>query len=157
MSVFTLLDRVVGALLTAVLALLVIIGGAQIVWRFVLNNPLSWAIETSIILMVWATMLSGYVGVRRNVHLSADFAGMTLKPATRWYLDLTSLLLCGVFVAVYGWASMTVIDSMEGIPFTSIPATQPALYWSLPVSAVLMALALLDRLWRHVGQRPEKV
>lgn len=153
---FRLLDRLVEALLTAVLALLVIIGGAQIVWRFVLNNPLSWAIETSIILMVWATMLSGYVGVRRNVHLSADFAGMTPKPAVRWYLDLLSLLLCGVFVAVYGWASITVIDSMEGIPFTSIPLTQPALYWSLPVSAVLMALALLDRLWRHVGQRPQK-
>lgn len=154
---FKLLDRLVEALLTAVLALLVIIGGAQIVWRFVLNNPLSWAIETSIILMVWATMLSGYVGVRRNVHLSADFAGMTLKPAARWYLDLVSLVLSGVFVAVYGWASMTVIDSMEGIPFTSIPVTQPALYWSLPVSAVLMALALADRLWRHVGQRPQKV
>jgi TRAP-type C4-dicarboxylate transport system permease small subunit len=155
--VFTWLDRLVEALLTAVLALLVIIGGAQIVWRFVLNNPLSWAIETSIILMVWATMLSGYVGVRRNVHLSADFAGMSLRPAARWYLDLVSLLLCGVFVAVYGWASLVVIDSMEGIPFTSIPVTQPALYWSLPVSAVLMALALLDRMWRHVGQRPRKV
>ena len=42
-----------------------------------------------------------------------------------------------------------VIDAMEGIPFTSMPITQPVLYWSLPVGAGLMALALLHKLWQQ--------
>lgn len=150
-----LLDRTIEWLLAAVLAALVIIGGAQIVWRFVLNNPLPWVVESSVLLMVWATMLSGYVGVRRNVHLSADFTGLRMTPATRWWLDLLCLLLCLVFVAVYGLGSLKVIDAMDGIPFTSIPLEQPVLYWSLPVGAALMAVALLARVRNHLDVRQE--
>ena len=148
------LDRLVEWLLTAVLAVLVVIGGAQVLFRFLLHSPLSWALEASVILLVWATMLSGYVGVRRDCHLSADFLGLQLSPVTRWALQVASLVLCLVFVALYGWTSLVVIDAMEGIPFTALPITQPVLYWSLPVSAVLMAVALLDRLRLRLGRRP---
>ena len=148
------LDRLIELSLLAILAALVGIGGLQVVWRFVLNDPLAWVLEVSVILMVWATMLSGYTGVRRNAHLSADFVGLSMRPRVRWMLELLTLLLCLVFLAVYGWTSLDVIDAMEGIPFTSIPLTQPALYWSLPVGAVLMALAFLVRLREHAAQRP---
>lgn len=147
-----LLDIAVEWLLAALLAVLVLIGGAQIVWRFVLGSPLSWVIEVSILLMVWATMLAGYVGVRRNVHLSADFTGFQARPRLRWWLDLASLVLCLVFVGTYGIASFQVIDAMDGIPFTSIPVGQPVLYWSLPAGALLMALALLARMHGHIRQ-----
>jgi TRAP-type C4-dicarboxylate transport system permease small subunit len=145
------LDRAVESTLGAILAVLVAIGGLQVVFRFVLDNPLAWVLEVSVILMVWATMLSGYVGVRRNSHLSADFLGLAMGRGTRWLLDLLTLLLCLVFLAVYGWTSLDVIDAMEGIPFTSIPLTQPALYWSLPAGAVLMAVAFGARLAHHVS------
>jgi TRAP-type C4-dicarboxylate transport system permease small subunit len=148
------LDRFVEFLLFAILAALVAIGGLQVVWRFVLNSPLAWVLEVSVILMVWATMLSGYIGVRRNSHLSADFVGLSMHLRTRWLLDGFTLLLCLVFLAVYGWTSLAVIDAMDGIPFTSIPLTQPSLYWSLPVGAALMAVAFLVRLREHASQRP---
>jgi TRAP-type C4-dicarboxylate transport system permease small subunit len=144
-----LLDRAVEVLLGAALAALLAVGAAQIIWRFVLNNPLSWALETCIILLVWATMLSGYIGVRRNTHLSADFMGWELSATARWRLDLVSLVLFVVFVVVYGWTSLTVIDAMSGIGFPSIPVPQTLLYWSLPVSAVLMAIALAVRIRGH--------
>ncbi len=151
------LDRAVEFTLGAILAVLVAIGGLQVVFRFVLDNPLAWVLEVSVILMVWATMLSGYVGVRRNSHLSADFLGVSMKPVTRWALDGLTMLLCLVFLAVYGWTSLDVIDAMEGIPFTSIPVTQPALYWSLPAGAVLMAVAFGARLAHHVtAARPRE-
>lgn len=151
------LDRAVEFTLGAILAVLVAIGGLQVVFRFLLDNPLAWVLEVSVILMVWATMLSGYVGVRRNSHLSADFLGVTMKPATRWALDGLTMLLCLVFLVVYGWTSLDVIDAMEGIPFTSIPVTQPALYWSLPAGAVLMAVAFGARLAHHVSAARPRV
>lgn len=151
-AVLRVVDRIVEFTLGALLAVLVAVSGLQVVCRFVLDNPLAWVLEVSVILMVWATMLSGYVGVRRNVHLSADFLGVAMAPRTRWVLDLATMLLCLVFLAVYGWTSLDVIDAMEGIPFTSIPVTQPALYWSLPAGAVLMAVAFAARLVHHATQ-----
>lgn len=143
------LDRGIEALLMLLLAALVVIGGVQVVWRFVFDSPLSWVLEASVILMVWATMLSGYVGVRRNTHLSADFLGMAMRPRLRRVLDRLTVVLCLLFLAVYGWTSLDVIDAMDGIPFTSLPLEQPALYWALPVGAVLMALAFGARIAGH--------
>lgn len=145
-----LLDKAIEWLLAGLLAVLVLIGAAQVVARYLLGNPLSWVIEASVLLMVWATMLAGYTGVRRNIHLSADFAGFGMRPRTRWWLDAASLVLCLAFVAVYGFGSLKVVDAMEGIPFTSLPLTQPVLYASLPVGAALMALALAVRLAGHL-------
>ena len=145
-----LLDRVVVALLGLALLILVGIGGTQIVLRETLGTPLPWAMELSVLIMIWATMLTGYVGVRRNAHLSADFLGLSTSERTRRVLTTLSLLLSLLFVLVYGWQSRLVIDAMEGSPFTSLTVTQPVLYWSLPVGAFLMALALLHRLWLQV-------
>ena len=147
------LDKAVEWLLGGLLGVLVLIGGAQVVARYVLGSPLSWVIEASILLMVWATMLAGYTGVRRNVHLSADFAGLRMSNRTRWRLEAASLVLCLVFVAVYGFGSLKVVDAMEGIPFTSLPLTQPLLYASLPASAALMGLALAVRLRDHLRRK----
>lgn len=145
-----LLDRVVVALLGASMLVLVMVGGSQIVLRQLAGIALPWATEFSVVLMVWATMLTGYVGVRRNSHLSADFLGLNMSERKRAILRTLALLLSLLFVATYGWESLVVIDAMEGIPFASMPATQPVLYWSLPAGAGLMALALLHRLWRQV-------
>jgi TRAP-type C4-dicarboxylate transport system permease small subunit len=154
--VLRLLDTAVEWLLAGLLAVLVLVGGAQVFWRFALDRPLSWVMEASVLLMVWATMLAGYTGVRRNSHLSADFAGFDAKPRLRWWMDLAGLALCLVFVGTYGWTSFQVIDAMDGIPFTSIPVGQPVLYWSLPVGAALMAVALVARVHGHLraGRAP---
>lgn len=146
------LDRGIETLLMLLLATLVGIGGLQVVWRFIFDSPLSWVLEASVILMVWATMLSGYVGVRSNTHLSADFLGLALTPGLRRALDGATVLLCLLFLGVYGWTSLDVIDAMDGIPFTSIPLEQPALYWALPVGAVLMALAFVARMAGHTAE-----
>lgn len=145
-----LLDRVVISILGLALLTLVGIGGTQILLRETIGTPLPWAMELSVLIMIWATMLTGYVGVRRNAHLSADFLGLSTSARTRRVLATMALLLSLLFVLVYGWQSRLVIDAMEGIPFTSLTVTQPVLYWSLPVGAGLMALALLHRLWLQV-------
>jgi len=143
------LDRAVTVLLGLALLFLVLVGGGQILLRSLAGIPLPWATEFSVVVMIWATMLTGYVGVRRDCHLSADFLGLNMSERKRALLRTVALLLSLLFVAVYGWESRLVIDAMEGIPFTSMPITQPVLYWSLPVGAGLMALALLHKLWQQ--------
>jgi len=145
------LDRAVEVSLGAVLVALVAINGAQVIWRYALGSPLTWPLETSIVLLVWGTMLSGYLGVRRNTHLSADFLGVAWGARMRRARDVLCIVLSLVFAAAYGWFSLEVIDAMAGIGFVSIPLGQPALYAALPVSAMLMAIALLQRLREALG------
>ena len=136
------LDRAVEALLGLIFALLIVTAFGQVVGRYLLSYSLAWVLEFDVLLLVWATLLSGYVGVRRNLHMAVDFCITGLSGANRRRMAIANHLACAVFVALFGWHSFAVIDSMQGIPFASLPVGQPALYWSLPVGAALMLVAL---------------
>lgn len=136
------LDRAVETAVGLLLLALVVTAFAQVVARYVFSRPFAWVLELDILLMVWATFLSGYVGVRRDSHLRVDYflERMTLRNRRRALL--LGRLLAMAFVAVLGVKSFDVIRAMDGISFTAIPLGMDVLYWSLPVGSGLMLLAL---------------
>ena len=149
-----LLDRTVEGLIGVLLVALVVTAFGQVVARYVFNRPFTWVLETDIFLMIWATFLSGYVGVRRDCHLRVDYFLERMALSTRRRATLVARLLSVAFVAVLGVKSFDIIRAMEGIGFTSIPVGQDLLYWSLPVGSGLMLIALVERLvreWRAPG------
>lgn len=147
-----LLDRAVECLIGLLLVALVVTAFGQVVARYVFSQPFSWVLEADIFLMVWATFLAGYTGVRRDSHLRVDYVLERLTVANRRRTRLAARLLSIAFVAVLGVKSFEVIHAMEGIGFTSIPLGMDLLYWSLPVGSGLMLLALVTGLlgdWRR--------
>jgi TRAP-type C4-dicarboxylate transport system permease small subunit len=149
-----LLDRAVEVLIGVLLVALVVTAFGQVVARYVFGRPFTWVLETDIFLMIWATFLSGYVGVRRDSHLRVDYVLERMTRRQRRRATLTARFLSLAFVVVLGVKSFEVIRAMDGIDFTSIPLGMDVLYWSLPVGSGLMALALIERLlreWRAPG------
>jgi TRAP-type C4-dicarboxylate transport system permease small subunit len=144
----TLLDRVIGVTVGALLVVLVITAFGQVVARYVFGQPFTWVLELDMLLMVWAVFLSGYLGVRRDTHLKVDYFVTRLSSTGRARAALGGRLAALLFVAVLGWKSLDIIDAMDGIAFTSMPVGMPVLYWSVPIGAALMALALADALVR---------
>ena len=147
-----LLDRAVELLVGALLVALVVTAFAQVVARYLFNRPFTWVLELDIFLMVWATFLAGYAGVRRDAHLRVDYFLARLTPPRRRLAALAGRLLSIAFVLVLGVRSFDVIRAMEGIGFTSIPLGMDLLYWSLPVGSALMLVALVHGLvgdWRR--------
>src|SRR5690606_22382826 len=58
------LDRLVEFTIGAIAIALVITAFAQVVARYVFGHSFVWVLEVDVLLMVWLTLLSGYVGVR---------------------------------------------------------------------------------------------
>jgi C4-dicarboxylate transporter DctQ subunit len=136
------LDRAVETLLGLIAVALIATAFGQVVARYAFSRPFTWVLELDVLLLVWAAMLSGYVGVRRNAHMAVDMLVARAAPASRRRIALASHALCMAFVALCGWKSFDVIDAMQGMRFTSIALELPWLYWSLPAGCGLMLLAL---------------
>jgi TRAP-type C4-dicarboxylate transport system permease small subunit len=142
------LDRAIEVLVGLIIVALVVTAFGQVLARYVFSRPFTWVLETDIFLMLWATFLSGYVGVRRDIHLRVDYFTERMSPRGRRRAALATRLLCIVFVTTMGVTSLQVVRAMEGIAFTSIPLGMDALYWSLPLGAALMLVALVEGLVR---------
>ena len=77
------LDRTIEILIAVIAVALLVTAFGQVVARFVFNRPFTWVLELDVLLLVWLTMLSGYIGVRRNLHWLpfGDLAALPPMPA----------------------------------------------------------------------------
>jgi TRAP-type C4-dicarboxylate transport system permease small subunit len=148
-----LLDRAVAALIGLIAAALLVTAFGQVIARYVFGQPFTWVLELDVILLVWLTMLAGYIGVRRNLHMAVDFVTAKWGPRARRAAALASLLLSAGFTGVLLWASFPVIDAMEGMGFTALGVAQNWMYWSVPVGAALMLVAFAVELARRFADR----
>jgi C4-dicarboxylate transporter DctQ subunit len=145
------LDRAIEALIGLIAAVLLATAFAQVVARYAFGQPFTWVLELDVVLLVWLTFLSGYVGVRRRAHMAVDSLVEKMRPGWRRGAVLAGVALSFGFAALLLKTSFAVIDGMEGIPFAALPVGQSWMYWSLPVGAGLMAFALaidFARRWR---------
>jgi TRAP-type C4-dicarboxylate transport system permease small subunit len=139
--VLRLLDRAVALAIGLIAAALLVTAFGQVIARYAFGRPFTWVLELDVLLLVWLTLLAGYVGVRRNLHMAVDFVVARWPPGARRAAAWAALLLSAAFTAVLGWTSFAVIDAMEGIAFTALGVGQPWMYWSVPVGAGLMLVA----------------
>ncbi len=149
-----LLDRAVAALIGLIAAALLVTAFGQVIARYVFGQPFTWVLELDVILLVWLTMLAGYIGVRRNLHMAVDFVAAKWSPGARRAAALASLLLSAGFTGVLLWASFPVIDAMEGTAFPALGVANNWMYWSVPVGAALMLVAFAAELARHFAAPP---
>jgi len=152
--VLKLLDRAIEILIGLVSATLLLTAFGQVIARYVFARPFTWVLELDVLLLVWLTMLAGYVGVRRNLHMAVDFVVAKWSPAWKKRAALFALLLSAAFTAVLGYTSLPVVESMEGMLFPALDVGQPWMYWSVPVGAALMLVAFAAEFARRLKAPP---
>jgi TRAP-type C4-dicarboxylate transport system permease small subunit len=151
-AVLRLLDRAVEILIGLLAAALLVTAFGQVIARYAFGRPFSWVLELDVLLLVWLTLLAGYVGVRRNLHMAVDFVVAKWPPGARRAAAWSALLLSAGFTAVLGWTSFAVIDAMEGTALTALGIGQPWMYWPVPVGAGLMLVAFAAEAHRRLGR-----
>ena len=90
----------------ALLAGVVLVVFAGVVWRYVLHDPLSFQEEASQLFIVWMTYLGGPVAMRHGTHVALDWLNGFLSRRMTLVARVLSDLLMGIILAIfiyYGW------------------------------------------------------
>lgn len=111
---------------------------AQVVFRYLLNNPLAWVDELSRYLFIWMIMVGAGLGAAKGSHFNIDFIKDKMPPAVRMIFMIiargTVIVFSGA-VVVYGGRLMgsasNQITAALGLPF-SVP------YSAIPAGAGLI-------------------
>lgn len=149
------IDRIVDAVAVGALSVLVLVVIAQVISRYVVGRPFTWSEELARYMLVWIVYLFAAVAFRLSRHMGIDFFVLILPDRLRGIVRISGdLLIFGFLVVVLRYG-----PELVGI---TLPQTSAALgipmglvYLAFPVSAGLMALELLFRLYRRLtGGRP---
>jgi TRAP-type C4-dicarboxylate transport system permease small subunit len=129
------------ALLTVLLAAMVLLAAGQIALRNFWGIGLSWADEALRILVLWVTMIGSVAATRDQRHVRIDALSRYLpKKAGRWIalaVDLFSVVVC----AVLAWCSYELVSNSLSADDRVLGGELPA--WTvqliLPVGFLLIA------------------
>jgi TRAP-type C4-dicarboxylate transport system permease small subunit len=120
---------------------------AQVIYRYVLNNPLVWTQEFILYVFVWIVMIGAAAAVRTRAHFSLSTLLLAhLTPRVAAVVSLIGDVAMAVFTAVLlvQGANMTVGGLAEQA--SSFSLSMCWFYASFPVGAALMLWHIFVRL-----------
>ena len=89
---------------TAALVLIVAITAGSVFMRYVLNSPLKWTEEATLILIVVVTFLGSSAVFRKDGHVSIDFFVSRMPEPVRRIIDIINhLIMIAVCAGVFVW------------------------------------------------------
>lgn len=139
-----------GAGLVAMTAII----GAQVVFRYALNDSIIWSEPAAVILMGWFIFLGAAVGIREGYHLSFDVFLYLLPERGKLVLYSLSDLVVAAFGVGMVWFGGQLMVAAYGITLPSLGITGAIDFMPLVAGGVLMILFSIERLLRRAAGLP---
>jgi TRAP-type transport system small permease protein len=145
-----LLERGLEATLCAILVAMALVLFAQVVFRYILNMPLSWSEEVARFLLMWAGMLGAAYAFKTRAHFALEFLVQRVRPRWRRLFVVINTLAMAAFLVAFIWSSVELVaDAMTNIaPGSQLPMAVP--YASAPVGGLLILYYVLRNSWEEV-------
>jgi TRAP-type C4-dicarboxylate transport system permease small subunit len=137
------LRRVRELVVMALMAVLVVVVVASVVFRYVLLAPLAWSEEVGRYLMIWVGFLAASIAVQQGMHVGIDYLVSAVPQGVAAWLRRAARLLTGVLlVIVTGYGFMLAASLWDQwSPVLQFRMTWP--YLAIPVGGLLMLIELV--------------
>lgn len=134
-----------GLLLTLSLGLAVLasLGLAQVVWRYLIGDPLTWSEEVIRYSLIWSVFLGAGIAVRRGLLAAVELVSQLAPPLLQKTLARLCLAISGLFWAVLLGYGIVILESVRGMSSGALEMPMPLVYLAIPVGA---AFALINTL-----------
>jgi TRAP-type C4-dicarboxylate transport system permease small subunit len=147
LGVLTKVDHILAkaeaAVLITLVAVMTVVVFLQVVYRYVLTQPLHWSEELARYLFVWLSILGATLGLQKRGHFGLDFFYRMFPDKGRRFLQFLIYLLMGGVILVI------LVQGIKLVQVTMLqesPAMGISMGWAyacLPVAAALMTIHLL--------------
>jgi TRAP-type C4-dicarboxylate transport system permease small subunit len=141
-------------LLAVCMAGLVVVTVAQVLLRYLTDQPLAWTEEFARFLFVWACFLGAAVGSRRGAHFAVGILVDSLRGRVQQAARLAIQLLEAAFYVGLAWSGWVVtrVAAFQHSSVLEVPMSIP--YAALPVCSMLMCVFTLFRAYRAFRSGP---
>jgi len=148
------LPEIVAAVFLAFVTVLIIVA---VVFRYILNAPITWYEELCRVLFIWIAFFGAAIGVKRNAHFGImifiEKMPIKMRHLTSIVSEIVSILVCAVLV--YSSYRITAMAFKHTFHQLQIPVGW--LHIAVTISALLMAIYSTSHLVQSVkGKEIEK-
>lgn len=136
------------------LVLMTVFIAAQVFWRYLLNDSLSWTEPAAVMIMGWFIFLGAAVGIREGYHLSFDVLLYVLPERVKLVLHSISDLVVAAFGGGMIWFGTELAVKTGGNKLPSLGISGAFDFIPIVAGGVLIVLFSLERVARRAADLP---
>jgi TRAP-type C4-dicarboxylate transport system permease small subunit len=119
--------------------------------RYVMNRAPRWGEEVALECMVWFALLSSSLAIWDNRHIRITAWDMVLSKKALRILDMIAHLFLFAIIMMMFYYSIPLLKIVAPSKMSGTGISYAYMYGALPVSAVFMLLATIERLGEIFG------
>jgi len=153
-----LLGKGEGWVLAGLVVTMTVVVLLQVIYRYLLTQPLYWSEELARYLFVWISLLGAALSVHRGGHFGMDFFVRMMSERKRRAFAYIIYLLMGVVIIVLFVQGLVLVGKTVAQQSPAMEISMGWAYASVPAGAGLMAIHLLALILRETVEksaRPE--
>ena len=115
----------------------------QVIFRSLLNNPLTWTEELAKILFIWLNLIGTSMAIRKKVHVSLDFFVNYFPEKFKLILSIAINVLIACFLIYIFQPTIRYIGFINSIPSAALGWPMGIFYLGIPISTISIILSLI--------------
>ncbi len=137
------LTRLVEWMLVGLSALIFVVVFLQVLFRYLLRQPLFWSEELPRYLLIWMSFLAAALAQKSDAHINITLCLAPLSIRARQVLKVLTdvIVLAFLWILIYSGGLVTSITAHHRSTALQLP--MGLVYAALPVGAILMSLYLV--------------
>jgi TRAP-type C4-dicarboxylate transport system permease small subunit len=142
-EIFRFVSRLLGYIAAVILGFMMMLTVVDVFFRYILNAPLTGAIEISELLMVVLVFPAlGWIAIERS-HIRVDLVVTLLSRKAQLLVEIVTLLLTLGTFAIITWQS--ILESREvGMSTSLLSIPEAPFHWVMTVGFLMLCLAIVS-------------
>jgi C4-dicarboxylate transporter DctQ subunit len=138
-----LLAKTEAAVIIAMVVVMTVVVFLQVVYRYVLAQPLHWSEELARYLFVWLSILGATLGLQRRGHFGLDVFFRMFPRKMKQSMGFFIYFLIGAVIFVILVQGITLVEKTASQESPAMGISMSWAYACLPVGGALMAIHLV--------------
>ena len=139
-SLLRLVERIIDAAAIAAFSGIFLCVIAQVVLRYIFNNPLTWSEELARYLFIWCAFLGWLVASRRHSHLAMTFVVDRLPRSVQTVMGVLIQAATLWFAWLLGSRGLQLVRNNWDVENVAVPFNLGVVYLIEPIAAVVIAI-----------------
>jgi len=142
------LNKAATAITIFLMAFLSVLFFVSVFWRFILNNPIVWQYETTLLCLSWVVFIGMSMTFKAKEHMALTFVTNALKPKVRViWLNIIDVV-CLVFLIIGITAGISVVKSTWSNYYLTLPFIRKSFFYlPFPIGCSISIFHLISNIY----------
>lgn len=138
------INNIASAVTVAMMVFLILLITWSVFSRFVLNNPVAWQYEITLICLSWIVFIGMSMTFHNDEHMRLTFVANKMKPKMRaiWLTAMDAL--CFVFLIIAGYLAISIVQNSMQTMYQTIPVSRGWFYMPFPIGALMSVFQIIN-------------